>query len=60
VGQDNGCGIMVKRTFYHHTWVYDGAIDAAMEEFLKSDNPMPIVEKEAGENLVVKAPQASD
>lgn len=60
MGEDHRGGVVGQRALYYFTWVYGCAVDGSLEQLLKADHPMPIVQKQASENLVRVAPQARD
>ncbi|HEX2268071.1 MAG TPA: hypothetical protein VHH35_00965 [Pyrinomonadaceae bacterium] len=45
VGEDHSSGIVLEGAADNFSWVYAGAIDGAVEHLLKTDDPMPVVEK---------------
>ena len=59
MGQDNGCRIVLQRAPYHLTGMHAGPVDGAAEQFLEDDDPVAVVQKQAGKDLLWEMPQAA-
>ena len=59
MGQDDGCCIVLQRASYYLTGMHTGPVDGAAEQFLEDDDPVAVVQKQAGKGLVREMPQAA-
>ena len=44
--------VVVQRLTDHFTGIHGGAIDGAPEQFLVADDPVAVIKKQAGEDLM--------
>ena len=58
MGQDHGGGVMGDATANHLTRMDAGPVDGPSEELLVGNDPVAIVQEEAGEDLIRIAVQA--
>ncbi len=52
MGQDQGGGVVLEGPSDHLPRVHAGAIDGAAEQLFELDDPMTVVQKQTGEDLV--------
>ena len=57
VGEDNGGRVELQGAAHNLARVDAGPVDGAAKQLLKQDHPVPVVQKQAGEDLLLVMPQ---